>query len=241
MSYLDEILGGEERQRVVDRERQVAAAIAGLLDVKEIDGAANPYLERFLEISGGRGWGYHRFAEFEANSAEWVNAFEQEMVAARARASFVRWFAWAIPTEEALALVHAGGEVVEVGAGGGYWAGLLRARGVTVHAYDRAPHENYQVAHGWSPVQRAGVRAAGWHPEATLLLCWPPYDHRMAEVAVERYWRAGGRRVAYVGEIGGGCTGESSRLEALDPVAEAAIPQWPGIHDYLAIYELPPC
>ena len=44
-----------------------------------------------------------------------------------------------VPNEAALALVAKYGPLVEVGAGTGYWAALLRARGVDVDAYDVQP------------------------------------------------------------------------------------------------------
>ncbi|GJP35479.1 hypothetical protein CLOM_g19996 [Closterium sp. NIES-68] len=53
-----------------------------------------------------------------------------------------RIYAWAVPTEAALAAIKsAAGEegIVEVGAGTGYWAALLRRRGVDVAAYDWTP------------------------------------------------------------------------------------------------------
>ncbi|MGH3211304.1 MAG: hypothetical protein ACRDNO_26460 [Trebonia sp.] len=48
-------------------------------------------------------------------------------------------FAWAIPDEGALAVLARHGPLLECGAGTGYWAALLRARGVDVLASDLAP------------------------------------------------------------------------------------------------------
>ncbi|CAN0133571.1 unnamed protein product [Scytosiphon promiscuus] len=47
-------------------------------------------------------------------------------------------FAWAIPDERALRIMKHFGPIVEVGSGQGYWAMLLRARGVDINAYDKA-------------------------------------------------------------------------------------------------------
>ncbi|CAM9757297.1 unnamed protein product [Laminaria digitata] len=47
-------------------------------------------------------------------------------------------FAWGIPDERALRIVEHFGPVVEIGSGLGYWAMLLRARGVDFNAYDKA-------------------------------------------------------------------------------------------------------
>jgi hypothetical protein len=48
-------------------------------------------------------------------------------------------FSWAIPDDGALAVVADCGPLLECGAGTGYWAALLRARGVDVAASDVAP------------------------------------------------------------------------------------------------------
>jgi hypothetical protein len=211
-------------------EVDVESLLEPLLDAGELLGARNPYLEAVREL----GWPWRRPGPFDPV------AFDQEVLAMRARQHLVEWYAWAIPDERALELVGATGEVVEVGAGGGYWAAMLRGRGVRVHAYDRAPGRNYQVKRLWSAVERGGASAAGRHPEATLLLCWPPYDRPFASLALERYRRAGGGRLVYIGEHGG-CTADETfqaTIDELTPVAEHSIPQWPGIHDYLSVYEL---
>ncbi|CAB1104065.1 unnamed protein product [Ectocarpus sp. CCAP 1310/34] len=46
-------------------------------------------------------------------------------------------FAWAIPDERALRIIKHFGPIVEIGSGLGYWAKLLRARGVDINAYDK--------------------------------------------------------------------------------------------------------
>jgi hypothetical protein len=57
------------------------------------------------------------------------------------RMEYVARYAFGVPTEEALAAIAAVSPrgVVEIGAGSGYWAALLRDRGVRVEAYDIAP------------------------------------------------------------------------------------------------------
>ena len=101
-----------------------------------------------------------------------------------------RTFAWGVPTSEALQAiaVHSPRGVVEIGAGTGYWAGLLAERhGLQVHAYDVAPthHGSLNGFHAlrglgnalpFHPVERGGAARAQRHPECTLLLCWPPSE-----------------------------------------------------------------
>ena len=81
-------------------------------------------------------------------------------------------YAWACPDERALrALAHfAPGGVVEIGAGRGYWAKLLRERGVRVDAFDRAA-----PASPWSDVRVGGPEAllGGGEDARLLLLCYP--------------------------------------------------------------------
>jgi hypothetical protein len=91
-------------------------------------------------------------------------------------------------------------------------------------------------------VNRGGTRAAALHPDRTLFLCWPPYGRPVASVALRRYLGAGGRTVAYVGEHEGGCCADEAFFPLLEQSfkceAELAIPQWPGMHDYLSVWRL---
>eukprot|EP00854_Cymbomonas_tetramitiformis_P002960 gene2960-3775_t len=52
-----------------------------------------------------------------------------------------RLFSWAVPSTEAIHCIHeaAPGGVVEIGAGTGYWAHLLRLHGTAIAAYDIHP------------------------------------------------------------------------------------------------------
>lgn len=174
----------------------------------------------------------------------------------------VKKYSWAIPSEDALAAIaeHSPRGVVEIGAGAGYWAMLLRERGVDVIAYDPAPapdESKWHDGHAWSEVLRADHTAVIGHPDRTLLLCWPNYDEPHTAEAVELF---GGDTVIYIGEPASGCTGDA-RLHALlgepdcwcwdEPcacgvkstaplfreVAEVEIPQWHGLHDSLRVFK----
>ena len=86
-------------------------------------------------------------------------------------------FAFALPSEAALAAVArwSPGGVVELGAGEGLWAWLLRRRGVAVHAYDAVTRCPYDGSWG-STVMTGGPMEAACHPGCSLLLCWPPLE-----------------------------------------------------------------
>lgn len=166
-------------------------------------------------------------------------------------------FAYALPTEAALAAIarHSPDGVVEIGAGGGLWAHLLRARGVTLHAYDTA---NTSLAH--TLVLEGGPDAAARHTGCSLLLCWPPLEHSdessapnlMALRALQAL--RGDGSLLYVGEWHG-ITGVISSLAQStaqsgqtaghnfqteverdwDLVDSVALPRWPGMADRLFI------
>lgn len=183
----------------------------------------NPYLEAFAELGG-------------IGPLRWEDV-EREVELVKARRVYVVRYAWAIPNDAALEVLARLAPIVEVGAGGGYWAGMLRARGVDVLAYDRRPASLPWADRAWSTVERDGEGVAGEHPGRTLFLCWPPLGEPMAANALRAYR---GRHVVYVGEGPGGCTADDSFHDLLcqhfELVEEVDIPQWPGIHDCLEVW-----
>jgi len=191
----------------------------------------NEYFDRFLALTGE-----HAYSGWQP-----VDAM---MEAVKARFEMVLDYAWAVPDDRALGELASVGPIVEVGAGGGYWAALLRARGVDVLAYDCAPvgsgRPNAQVRRSWSEVERAPASISRRHPDRALFLCWPPYSEPMAHVALFGYLQRGGKTLAYVGEGSEGCTGDQKFHdlieERMEEVSTHALPRWPGIHDRLTIY-----
>lgn len=180
----------------------------------------------------------------------------------RQRQDVVRTFAFSVPTDEALDAIAAVGPIVELGAGTGYWASLLRDRDVDILAFDHKPagpeHGNwwYAAAEPFTDVEIGDIAHAARHADRTLMLSWPPYSDPMAVRALEAYENAGGRTLVYIGEGSGGCCANDqffARLgeETYGMTAEAPLtpgtawmetrsmllPQWQGINDSLTIYE----
>jgi hypothetical protein len=169
---------------------------------------------------------------------------EPGMRAFRARDHFVRRFAWAVPTDEALQAIAKFSPIVEIGAGTGYWAWLLRRDyNVDILPYDHEPPQNstenhYRHTRTFVPVLKGGPRKAKQFPQHALFLCWPPYRTSMADDCVRLY---AGKHVIYIGEGHGGCNANDAFFERLEKdfekIDDIAIPQWNGLHDALTIWK----
>lgn len=177
---------------------------------------------------------WEQFASIEIDGAEGL------LTAARLREPMVRRFGYAIPSAAALAALATWGPIVEIGAGGGYWAALLRARGTEIYAYDSAlaGDDESEFTVRWTEVTRGGVDVLSEHSQCTLFLCWPPHESSLAVEALAAY---PGQRCVYVGEGPGGCCADDeffARLDAeWDAVERVALPRWPGIHDSMTLWQ----
>lgn len=172
-------------------------------------------------------------------------------------------YAFSVPTDEALDLIGSYRPIVEIGAGTGYWAALLRHRGVDVVAYDHKPagHPDnwwYADARRFTHIDLGATYSLRDHGDRTLLMSWPPHNESLAERALDVYERAGGQRLIYIGTGYGECCatnaffgrlGETTYDEANDwdgdehpdalwrEVARLDLPQWDDIDDALWVYE----
>jgi hypothetical protein len=134
-------------------------------------------------------------------------------------------FAFSVPSDEALSAIgqlasQAESEVLELGAGTGYWAACLRQRGVAVRAFDKYPPDtrcaNMFFCHSFCDVEEGGCevldRWPGGSAKLVLLLVWPfnadehkkragagatPWD---AE-AVSKFWQGGGQWIVHAGQL----------------------------------------
>lgn len=187
---------------------------------------------------------------FLTDRAAWEGSFLRSVADGTheyaARKDLVRRYAWGVPCRAALDILAKHAPLLEVGAGTGYWAWLLRKRGVEVAAYDRDPpgpgkgeaNHWHGEASLWTRVEAGGPEAIDRHPDRTLFLCWPPYDDPFAEECLGRYR---GGTLLFVGEGEGGCTGGSGFWERLGAEWEEAewvkLPQFDGLHDHLTVWK----
>jgi hypothetical protein len=159
------------------------------------------------------------------------------------RQTAVRNFSWAIPNEEAIRKIAAFSPIVEMGAGSGYWARLLKKAGADITPFDKhgsSTKRNPFVYKMHMRVHRGNskvLRKRKFKNHA-LMLCWAPYDDPMAYECLKEFR---GSIVVMIGEGRYGCTGDDNCWEYLDKyfkeVKDINIPQWSGIHDDVQIYK----
>jgi len=186
-------------------------------------------------LGGNELWELYKDLGVEANPAAQrsVEIFEK-------RGELATKYAWAIPNDKAIDILSNAGPIVEIGAGGGYWAALVEQNGGDIVAYDiyTPGKDNEYAKELWFDVLKGGPEKAGEHPNLALFLCWPPFEDPMAENAIRNYK---GDTVIFVGESKGGCTGTDMFFDVLEEnfsmTERVNIPNWPGVWDYLSVWK----
>jgi len=159
------------------------------------------------------------------------------------RTELIKKYSFAIPSPEALAEIAGYSPLIEIGAGTGYWAALLKAQGADIIATDLFPpakQKNHWHDQEYIHVAcvDAGV-AVRTYPDRNVFCCWPYMDnvlHRAAKAM------APGRFLLYIGESEGGCTADDGFFELMGNgsfeaiPAKTRLPQWDGIHDELYVW-----
>lgn len=159
------------------------------------------------------------------------------------RDNFRRGISWHIPTESLLDLLVRLSPIVSVGSGLGYTESLAIQKGADIKATDARLDGN-----GWCdnkspfcPIEKMDAReAVSKNKDKNVFMAWPPYDHPMAFEVAEEMQK--GTILIYVGESGGGCTGDDKFFKILfqqfiEIETEAFIPSWQGIYDEVRVYK----
>lgn len=113
-------------------------------------------------------------------------------------------YSYVLPEPHLLEAVRRHSPLVELGAGTGYWAYLLRFMGADVVAYDHAPvgsgrHNLYHIdSRRWTDVIEGDTESILKHSDRALFLCWPPKFSALWE-SVDLYR---GDCVLYIGDGG---------------------------------------
>lgn len=160
----------------------------------------NPYFLEWLALSP-----MQRERENRILKADRAHTFEEVASILALRKSYITKYAHAIPTQAALDAIAPFAPLLELGAGTGYWASLLKQRGVDILCYDKnppggpnSPNHFHEGATCWTEVLGGDESVIDDHPNRTLLLCWPPPNDNMPALALARYR---GPSFIYVGEL----------------------------------------
>jgi len=206
----------------------------------------NPLYDQWRQLFAGAKKDHIGYWTFPGDTFE--ERFQPIMESQKAREELCKRYAWAIPTPEVIEAIAQFSPLVELGAGRGYWASLIQKAGGEIDCFDEKPPDivDDNIYHpnkkGWTrvftKVHQAVPEIVAVYPEATLFLCWPPYDTPMAFDALRQYE---GKRLVFVGEGDGGCCGNAAFWELLqdqfEEVLTLDIPNWWSIRDYVSVWE----
>jgi len=146
------------------------------------------------------------------------------------REALVNRYSWAVPNEEALCYLSNFGDIIEVGAGSGYWAKCVNENGGNVRATDANPPSDTHTE-----VEEAYAYELELEDRAVLCV-WPPVNDSMAEKVL----RFRPSHMLYVGEKRGGCTANDGFFDELEQkyglVSTIDIPSYAGVNDNLYHY-----
>lgn len=191
-----------------------------------------------LTIPRYQRWGDFPYNEDPKKWREKIDADVHEGVReVMVRHEFVKKFAFAVLTTVIAKQLAKYSPLLEVGCGSGFWAHELQRAGADIIATDPGKGRwtwekvffNYEKLDGVTAVQK--------YLDRTLLVVWPEYDTKWPGQTLAAFK---GKRVIYVGEGAGGCTGDKRFHQILerDFVTEKriALPQFEGLHDDLTVY-----
>ena len=202
----------------------------------------NPYFDLWAYFGWAQGSFLRRVVEFgEGRATMPAGSCHIYMAATLARHWLVRSFAWSVPNDHALEVLDGLRPIVEIGAGTGYWAAVLRRRGVDVMAYDLyppggpVPNPWHEGRAGWTDVLEGGSGRLAHHDNRTLLLSWPPPAKPMASQCLSA-WR--GTSVVVVGEECSSATREfwQQLRDGFRLVETVDLPSWEHVADHMTVW-----
>jgi hypothetical protein len=159
------------------------------------------------------------------------------------REAFRTGVSWHIPSEDLVKKLSSFSPVLSVGSGFGYTEHLAAKRGCNIICTDISPDQkNHWCRKGkfYMDVEKIDAsKAVLKYSERNVFMAWPPYNNPMAADVVKNM--EVGRFLIYVGEGGGGCTGDEDFFSILngdfEEIEWIKISSWSGIHDFVGIYK----
>lgn len=158
------------------------------------------------------------------------------------RQFFCKLYSWAIPSKTAINEIKKFVEndrILEIGSGKGLWAKLLRLNDVKIDPTDNNSWKKKEIGKRYLRVKNINhIDASKNTTNNCIMYCWPPYDSKMAFESIKTF---NGKKVIYIGEGNGGCTGDSYFHDYLEDNFELVkcvkIKTWSHIHDRMYFYE----
>lgn len=160
------------------------------------------------------------------------------------RADLTSKYSWAVPNELAIKTISKYSPLIEIGAGTGYWAKLISNCGAKIICFDEYIYNNpYRHRIKYVPIYKGNHLILNkFSHKMNLFLSWPPHGDDMAFECLKAFK---GKYLIYIGEFEDGCTANDKFFNELDNnwrmIDSVYIPQWDGIHDYLAIFKRSKC
>lgn len=212
----------------------------------------NPYLDIFLEKSLFQN-PIDILSVMTGGGAP--DAMEKYLDLFNYRLMLTRKYAWAVPDDVAIKLISEFSLIIEIGAGIGYWANLIRDAGGDILAFDTEDNwETLKIAgdyeviskktgididlgHRWFDVQVGDENTIKQYSDRTLFLCWPPFQSEMGLNCLKNY---SGEYFILVGEDVRASNNESSEAYLsthFKKIIDHPIPKYGGITDSLKIYQ----
>jgi hypothetical protein len=187
----------------------------------------NPYYDEWKKVENeatrlDRAYGHCSSALFDLTLSEEEQAlYLEELRGINAWVEqYTQKYSWAIPNDDALVEVAKFTPLIEIGAGTGYWAWLLRQLEVDILAFDKNPPGHplksryHPTAVTWTEVLSGDESVLDSIDNRTLFLCWPPSNHPMAFNTLSRFR---GSTFLFVGETWPSCaTGNEDFFRLLD-------------------------
>jgi len=154
---------------------------------------------------------YSRFGRYLDESRDiWSNGrFESQW---KARDTFTKNVSWHLPTKELIETLKLHQPILSVCSGLGYTESLAQAAGVNIVCTDSDKQEmmkgvRYYTKKTFMDVEIMDAETAvKSYPNRNVFMAWPPYDIPVASRVVRAMKNS--RILIYVGEDGGGCTGD---------------------------------
>lgn len=183
-----------------------------------------------------------RYEQYESTYADIIkdNKMLESVLYFGRRRRFIGNFAWAVPDLDAISAIKTfanNDTILEINAGLGLWARLLKNEEVKVIPTDIKPKKhtvNHCKVHKMNHKQAIEVHGIQCN---VLMTVWPNYKENYAAEALRAFK---GDKLIYIGEGLSGCNADDEFHTILDKEwdkkVRIPIPRWWGLRDYLHIY-----